>query len=184
MLAINPAVDCHYILQGPRLPSQMQSVTALGRYQFILLGEQRHNHIWWQLKYVNKLAPYVTDGRLFTTDVSAKFKVTWVRNRTNIKNSAQTNLDIVPSLIIRGQLPVPTVNGTWDSFWKWRQISNFKGLVTLTLDRVILHTVVHQSSTSTYMPNFIEIKGTFCGWTFETHFIRPTQESRPKNSRT
>jgi len=31
------------------------------------------------------------------------------------------------------------------------------------LDRVILHTVVHQSSTSTYMPNFIEIEETFCG---------------------
>jgi len=26
------------------------------------------------------------------------------------------------------------------------QISNFEGLVTLTLDRVILHTVVHHSS--------------------------------------
>jgi len=49
------------------------------------------------------------------------------------------------------------------------RISNFEGLVTLTLtltlDRVIglLHTVVHHSSTSTYMPNFIEIEETFCG---------------------
>jgi len=34
------------------------------------------------------------------------------------------------------------------------QISNFEGLVTLTLDRVILHTVVHHSSNSTYTPNF------------------------------
>jgi len=34
------------------------------------------------------------------------------------------------------------------------QISNYEGLVTLTLDRAILHTVVHHSSTSTYMPNF------------------------------
>jgi len=33
--------------------------------------------------------------------------------------------------------------------------SNCQELVTLTLDRVILHTVVHHSSTSTYMPNFI-----------------------------
>jgi len=41
------------------------------------------------------------------------------------------------------------------------RISNFEGLVTLTLDRVILHTVVHQSSTSTYTPNFIEIEVTF-----------------------
>jgi len=43
------------------------------------------------------------------------------------------------------------------------RISNFEGLVTftLTLDRVILHTLVHHSSTSTYMPNFIEIEVTF-----------------------
>jgi len=62
-------------------------------------------------------------------------------------------------------------------------ISNFQGLVTLTLtlDRVILHTVVHHSSTSIYMPNFIEIENTFCGRTdgrtFETRFIRATQRS-------
>jgi len=43
------------------------------------------------------------------------------------------------------------------------QISNFEELVTLTLtlDRVILHTVVHHSSTSIYMPIFIEIEETF-----------------------
>ena len=46
-----------------------------------------------------------------------------------------------------------------------RRISNFKGLVTLTLDRVIWHTVVHHSSTSTYIPNFIGIGKTFCGQT-------------------
>ena len=41
--------------------------------------------------------------------------------------------------------------------------SNFQGLVTvtLTLDPAIRHTVVHHSSTSTYIPNFIEI-----GWNF------------------
>ena len=37
------------------------------------------------------------------------------------------------------------------------RISDFQGLVTLTLtlDRVILHNVMHHSSTSTYIPNFI-----------------------------
>ena len=47
------------------------------------------------------------------------------------------------------------------------RISDFHGLVTLilTLDRVILHTVMHHSSTSTYMPNFIKIEKTFCGRT-------------------
>jgi len=32
----------------------------------------------------------------------------------------------------------------------------------LALDRFILHTVMHQSSTSTYISNFIEIEETFC----------------------
>jgi len=45
------------------------------------------------------------------------------------------------------------------------RISNFEGLMTLTSYRVILHTVVHHSSTSTYMPNIIEIEETFCGRT-------------------
>ena len=75
------------------------------------------------------------------------------------------------------------------------RISDFQGLVTLTLtlDWVILITVMHHSSTSTCVPNFIEIKETFCGWTdrrtdvrtggrtFETHFFRSTPPSRPKN---
>jgi len=43
------------------------------------------------------------------------------------------------------------------------RIFEFKGLVTLTLDRVILYTVMHHSSISTYIPNFIEIKETL--WT-------------------
>jgi len=61
------------------------------------------------------------------------------------------------------------------------QISDIQGFVTLTLtlDRVTLNTVMHHSSTSTCIPNFIEFEETFCGrtdgWTdrrtFETHFI-------------
>jgi len=35
----------------------------------------------------------------------------------------------------------------------------------LTLYRVILHTIMHHSSTSIYIPNFTEIEETFCGWT-------------------
>ena len=40
---------------------------------------------------------------------------------------------------------------------------SFEGLVTmtLTLDGVIRHTVVHHSSTPTETPNFIEIEKTF-----------------------
>ena len=67
------------------------------------------------------------------------------------------------------------------------RISDFQGLVTLILDRVILHTVMQHSSTSTYIPNFIEIEETVCGrtdvWTDgrlrPTNVIRSTR-SRPK----
>jgi len=47
------------------------------------------------------------------------------------------------------------------------RISDFHGLVTLTLtlDRVILHTIMHQSSTCTYIPNLIKIEKSFCGRT-------------------
>jgi len=50
-----------------------------------------------------------------------------------------------------------------DIAFKNGRISNCEGLVTLTftLDRVILHTVVHHSSTSTYVPNFIEVEDFF-----------------------
>jgi len=52
------------------------------------------------------------------------------------------------------------------------RISDFQGLVTLTLDWVILCTVMHHSSTSNYMPHFIEIEETFCG-RMDGH-LRPT----------
>jgi len=65
------------------------------------------------------------------------------------------------------------------------RFSDCQGLVTLTLtlDRVILHVVMHQSSTSTYMPNVVEIEETFVdgrtytdvrtgGRTFEINFIK------------
>jgi len=47
--------------------------------------------------------------------------------------------------------------------FKNRRISNFQELMilTLTLDQVILRTIVHLSQTSTYMPNFTEIEETW-----------------------
>ena len=54
------------------------------------------------------------------------------------------------------------------------RISNFQGLVTLTLNRVILHTIVHHSKTSTYISNFIETEKTFCGRT-DVHTYVPTK---------
>jgi len=55
------------------------------------------------------------------------------------------------------------------------------------LDPAIRHTVVHHSSTSTYIPNFIEIEETFCGRTdvrtdISSNIIRSTFGSRPKNN--
>jgi len=69
-------------------------------------------------------------------------------------------------------------------------MAEFQELVTLTLtlDRVTLHTVIHHPSTSTHIPNFIEIEETFLdrrtdvrmgGQTFEIHFLRSTRRSRP-----
>ena len=73
---------------------------------------------------------------------------------------------LCPCSRISGQLPAPIVNGEGDSFWKWLDFQIWKEFMTLTLDRVILHTVVHQSQTPTYLPNFIEIEETFCGLTY------------------
>jgi len=57
------------------------------------------------------------------------------------------------------------------------RISDFQGLVTLTLDQVILHTVMHHSLTYTYIPNFIEIEETFCGRTYR-RTLRPSSLGR------
>jgi len=73
------------------------------------------------------------------------------------------------------QLPLYIVEET---AFENSQISNFEGLVTLTLDRVLLNTAVHHSSTSTYMPNFIEIKETFCGWTDVRTYVNVCMDKR------
>jgi len=59
------------------------------------------------------------------------------------------------------------------------RISDFQGLVTLilTLDRVILHTVMHHSSTSTYKPHFIEIEEIL--WTDGRTYGRADGHLRP-----
>ena len=54
------------------------------------------------------------------------------------------------------------------------RISDCKGLVTLTLDQVILHTAMYHSSTSTYIANFIEIEETFLWKDGRTDGRRPT----------
>jgi len=51
------------------------------------------------------------------------------------------------------------------------RISNVERLMTLTLNRVILHTIVHHSWTSTHTPNFIEIEEPFCGRTYVRTYV-------------
>jgi len=58
--------------------------------------------------------------------------------------------------------------------------SGFQLLVTLTLDRVIRHTVVHHSSTSIYIPNFIETGKTF----FVDGLNAPSSKSRDTKTKT
>jgi len=56
-------------------------------------------------------------------------------------------------------------------------ISDFHGLVTLALtsDRVILYTIMHHSSTSTYIPNFIKIEKNILWTDGRTDgYLRPT----------
>jgi len=45
MLVINSAVGCHYLLPGPRLPAQHQSITELVQYQFKLPGKHSANDL-------------------------------------------------------------------------------------------------------------------------------------------
>jgi len=68
---------------------------------------------------------------------------------------------VVYELLVICQLPLYMAEETDLEKCNFR---NFRSPVTLTLDRVIQHTIVHQSSTSIYIPNFTEIGKTFCGW--------------------
>ena len=86
--------------------------------------------------------------------------VTQKLGRTLKIQQEQIKISCSPSLRIRGQLPARIVMAKEIAFENGR-ISAFEGLVTFTLDWVILHTIVHKSSTSTYMPNFTEIKKSF-----------------------
>ena len=55
------------------------------------------------------------------------------------------------------------------------RIFNYKGLMTLTLERVILHTVVHHSSTSTYMPISLKPKKRFVDGRMYVHtYVQPS----------
>ena len=101
--------------------------------------------------------------RIWCVFLSAVIPIT----RTYIKNLLRTKVryfSVVSESVVICQL---TLKMAEEIHFENRRISNFKCLVTLTfiLDRVTRHTVVHHSSTSTYVPNFIGIGKTFCGRT-------------------
>ena len=53
------------------------------------------------------------------------------------------------------------------------RISDFQGLLTLSLDRVILHAIMHHSSISAYVPISFESKKLFVDGRADGH-LRPT----------
>jgi len=61
------------------------------------------------------------------------------------------------------------------------RISDFHGLLTLTLDPGQGHIVVHLSSSTSCISNIIEIEGTFCGRT-DGRTDRHTDGKLPKLS--
>ena len=81
-VTVRPISPVH---EGPMLPSQTSF------FSFIvsrLRSEHITNVTSLSLRQVNKkIAPYGTDGRLFTTDVSAEFKVTWHIDKEKYQNS-------------------------------------------------------------------------------------------------
>jgi len=84
------------------------------------------------------------------------------KTRTNIKNSRieLRHCALDWESVVSCQLPLQMAK---EIAFENGRISNFQGLVTLTLDRVLLHTIVHHSSTSLPTCHFIKIKETFCG---------------------
>jgi len=84
------------------------------------------------------------------------------KTRTYLLHTKVRYCSVVSESVVICQLTLKTAE---EIHFENRRISNFKGLVTLTLDRVIWHTIVHHSSTSTYIPNLIGIGKTFCGRT-------------------
>jgi len=131
---------------------QWFSMTFRNNSHFLLLSRIRGNHV-----NVCKCA-FVSWHNLGSKSRDTK-------TRTDIKNLLRSKVrycSVVLETVVICQLILKMAEEI--DFENWR-IYNFKGLVTLTLDRVIRHTVVHHWSTSTYIPNLIRIGKTFCGRT-------------------
>ena len=108
-----------------------------------------------------------------------KFETHFIRS-TQKSRPNNTNVNVYSALIVT--IATAKFHPVEEVASKNKRISNFEGLVTLTLNQVILHTVVHHSSTFTYLPNFVEIKEIFCGRTngWKDRHLRPTSLGRLK----
>jgi len=102
----NQAMLCTYVMPYHKC------VLILAENVFLCAAYSSGERLWIDSNG-NKLAPYGTDSRLLLT---AKFKVTWHKNWTKIKNSVSL---LPPNLRIRGHLPALIINGGGDSLWKW-----------------------------------------------------------------
>ena len=114
-------------------------------------------------KHRRRLANVIAIAKAFAncTETLPSSKSRDTKTRTDIKNLLHTKVrycSIVSESVVICQLKLKMAE---EIDFENRRISNFKGLVTLTLDRVIRHTVLHHSSTSTYLPNFIGIGKNF-----------------------
>jgi len=111
----------------------------------------------------HKISPMRDWQLTHATEVLPSSKSCDIKTRKDIKTPAWSNSETV--------LELKNQQSFARSHWKWRtrdfengRISNFQCHMTLTLDRVIWHTVVHHTLTSTYTPTFIRIGETVCGW--------------------
>jgi len=134
-------------------------MNKLAPYGTAVASSERHRHL------ANVIAIAKPFANWTETLPSSKLRDT--KTKMDIKILLRTKVrycSVVSDSVVICQL---TLKMAEEIDFENRRISKSKGLVTLTLtlDRVIRHTIVHHSSTSTWIPNFIGIGKTFCGRT-------------------
>jgi len=117
------------------------------------------------------------------------------KNEAKYKKSGPDKLYVLcPNLRMHGHLPAPIVNGGGDSLWKWPNFRLSRAR-NLDLDLGSNHTAhCHASLIDLYQHTKFHWNRRNVLWTdgrtdvrtggrtFETHFVRSTPRSRPKNS--
>ena len=92
-----------------------------------------------------------------------------MENKDEFQKSDRLNFRYChPNLRIRGHLSAPIINGGGDRVWKWSKMvefPTFMGSWPWPWIRAWALPFFHLSSSTAWIPNFIEIKETFCGRT-------------------